>query len=71
MTGDDDHLQQLVRSALPRAADQVPARDLWPLVVGRVQTHEGWSWLDLSLVAIVTVVLLMFPRWLFLLAYHL
>jgi hypothetical protein len=70
MTGDDG-LQELLRAALPRAADQAPARDLWPLVMNRVQARVGWSWLDLSLAAVVTIVLLMFPPWLFLLAYHL
>jgi hypothetical protein len=68
---DDDSLKQLLRSALPRAADREPSRDLWPLVVNRVQARAGWSWLDVSLAAGVTVVLLMFPGWLFLLAYHL
>ena len=68
---DDEGLQQLLRSALPRAADHGPARDLWPLVVNRVQARVGWSWLDVSLAAVVTIVLLMFPGWLFLLAYHL
>ena len=70
MTG-DDRLQQLLRSALPRAAAQAPSRDLWPLVVNRAQARVGWSWLDVSLATFVTIVLLMFPRWLFLLAYHL
>ena len=70
MTGDDG-LQQLLRSALSRTVDQAPSRDLWPLVVHRVQARVGWSWLDVSLAAVVTIVLLMFPGWLFLLAYHL
>ena len=70
MTGDDG-LERLLRAALPRAADQKPSRDLWPLVVNRVQARVGWSWLDVSLAALVTAVLLMFPGWLFLLAYHL
>jgi hypothetical protein len=70
MTGDEG-LQHLLRSALPRAADQAPARDLWPLVVNRVQARVRWSWLDVGLAGVVTIVLLMFPRWLFLLAYHL
>ena len=70
MTGDEG-LQHLLRSALPRAADRKPSRDLWPLVVNRVQARVGWSWLDVGLAAGVTVVLLMFPGWLFLLAYHL
>ena len=70
MTGDES-LQHLLRSALPRVADQAPARDLWPLVVNRVQARVRWSWLDVGLAGVVTIVLLLFPRWLFLLAYHL
>jgi len=70
MTGDDG-LERLLRAAFPRAADREPSRDLWPLVVNRVQARVGWSWLDVSLATVVTIALLMFPRWLFLLAYHL
>ena len=70
MTGDDG-LQHLLRSALPRAAEGAPSRDLWPLIEKRVQARAEWSWLDVSLAAAVTIVLVMFPGWLFLLAYHL
>lgn len=68
---DDDRLQHLLRSALPPVADRGPSRDLWPLVASRVHASPGWSWLDLSLAAGVTIALLMFPRFFFLLAYHL
>ena len=68
---DDDRLRHLLRSALPPATDETPSRDLWPLVVNRVQARVRWSWLDVGLAGVVTIVLLLFPRWLFLLAYHL
>lgn len=68
---DDDRLQQLLRSALPAAADRPRSRDLWPLVSNRIQVRARWSWLDVSLAAVVAIVLLMFPGGLFLLAYHL
>lgn len=68
---DDDHLQQLLRSVLPPAAAQEASRDLWPLVVNRLHAPMAWSWIDVSLAAVVTIVLLIFPRWLLLLAYHL
>jgi RNA polymerase sigma factor (sigma-70 family) len=48
-----------------------PSQDLWPLVVDRIQAPRGWSPLDTSLAAIVMLLLLIFPGWLFLLAYHL
>lgn len=68
---DDGRLQQLLRSALAPAAGREPSRDLWPLIANCIQGRARWSWLDVSLAAVVTIVLLMFPSWLLLLAYHL
>ena len=68
---DDDRLQQLLRSALAPAADRTRSRDLWPLIADRIQVRARWSWLDVTLAAVVTIVLVMFPGWLFPLAYHL
>jgi hypothetical protein len=68
---DDRRLQHLLRAALPPAADHGPSRDLWPLVVSRIQAPMRRSWLDMSLAAAVAVVLLLFPEWLLVLAYHL
>jgi hypothetical protein len=67
----DERLQELLRAAVPPAAGLGPSQDLWPLVVNRVRAPRGWSQLDVSLAAIVVILLLMFPGWLFLLAYHL
>jgi len=67
---DDDRLQHLLRSAFPPASDREPSRDFWLLVGSRIQARMGWSWLDISLAAVVTLVLLLFPGWLSLLAYH-
>lgn len=68
---DDDRLTQLLRSAVPPAANAMPSRDLWPAVVSRSRAPVQWSWLDLSVAAVVLAALLMFPDWLWLLAYHL
>jgi hypothetical protein len=68
---DDDRYAQLLRSALPQAPGQGPSRDLWPLVVDRLQAPPRWSWFDLSVAVTVLVVLWMFPDWLWLLAYQL
>jgi hypothetical protein len=68
---DDDRLRQLLRSALPPPTGSSPSGDLWPRVLRRIETSPGWSWLDMSLAAMVAVTLLMFPEGLFLLAYHL
>ena len=67
----DDRLQELLRAAMPPAGDADPRRDLWPAVAERLERGAGWSMLDLGLAAAVTVTLLMFPEWLFVLAYHL
>ena len=68
---DDRRLQHLLRAAVRPVADGEPSRDLWPLVVSRVQAPMRRSWLDVSLAAAVAVVLLIFPEWLLVLAYHL
>ncbi len=68
---DDDRLQHLLRSALPRATGQGPSRDLWPLVAKQMQVPVEPSWFDISMAAIVAILLIMFPEWLLLLVYHL
>jgi hypothetical protein len=68
---DDERLEQLVRSALPPMAALGPTRDLWPLLLGRSQARITWSWLDVGLAATLAGVLLVFPRLLLILAYHL
>lgn len=68
---DQDPLERLLRSAFPPAEAQEPSRDLWPLIVKHSQASRGWSRLDISMAAVVAMVMLMFPDWLWLLAYHL
>ena len=68
---DEARVRKLLRSAFPPVVDQQASRDLWPLVVDRIQAPVTWSWLDIGLAAILAIVLLMFPEWLFLIAYHL
>jgi hypothetical protein len=68
---DDDRLQHVLRSALPRVAGQGPSRDLWPSVVNRLHAPARRSWFDISLAAVIPILLMLFPEWLWLLAYHL
>jgi hypothetical protein len=68
---DDDRLHHLLRSAFPPIADQEPSRDLWPLVVNQIHAPVRRSWFDISLAAVIAILLMMFPEWLSLLAYHL
>jgi hypothetical protein len=68
---EDDRLQTLLRAALPPTVDEEPRRDLWPLVASRIDAQPAWSWFDLGLATAVVMVLLLFPRGIFFLAYHL
>ena len=68
---DDERLEMLLRAALEGGTRRGPSRDLWPLVADRGPSPPGWSWLDLGIAAIVAVLLLLRPGWLWLLAYHL
>ena len=72
----DDRLKNLLRSAFPQADYQKPSRDLWPSIVDRIQAPAAkWSWIDLcvaaGVAAGVTIALVMLPKALLLLAYHL
>jgi hypothetical protein len=68
---EDDRLQRLLRSAFPRTTDQGPSCDLWPLIVNQIHAPVRRSWFDISLAAVIAILLIMFPEWLQLLAYHL
>jgi len=68
---DEERLRHLLRTAVQRTAVPSPSRNLWPLIVSRSEAPRGWSWLDLSLAAVVAIALLMYPGRLWLLAYHL
>ena len=68
---DDDRLRHLLRSALPPASGETPSRDLWPLVVKQMQSPAERSWFDIGMAVAVAILLIMFPEWLLVLAYHL
>jgi hypothetical protein len=67
----DEHLKNLLRSALPPTDDGVAARDVWPRLSERLDRTTEWSYVDLGLAAAAAVPFLVFPEWLWLLAYHL
>ena len=68
---DDKRLHQLLRSAFPPIGDRAPARDRWPQVVARGERPVAWTWIDLTVTAVIATMLLLFPEWVFVLAYHL
>jgi hypothetical protein len=67
----DERLSELLRGALPQTHDEHPGRNVWPRVSARLESSTSWSYLDLGLAAAAAVALVMFPEWLWLLAYHL
>lgn len=68
---DDQRLELLVRAALRPMPASRPTRDLWPRVLRRSQAPAVWDWIDLVAAAAAALALLLFPDWLWLLAYHL
>ena len=64
-------LQGLLQLAFPSATEHVPARDLWPAIVQRVESPPAWSWLDIALLAGATIGMLLFPSLLVLMALNL
>ena len=68
---DDDQFCDWLRSAVPPVDDTGPARDVWPRVTSRFDARREWTWLDMGLAAAIATVLLLFPRSVFFLAYHL
>lgn len=67
----DEPLKDLLRSALPPADRPGPSRDLWPQVVSRIEASPAWSWLDTGVAVAVIIALLVFPKALLLIAFHL
>ncbi len=67
----DDRFDELLRTALPPTSDSTAQRDVWPLLVERLNRRTRLSAIDLGLAAAAVIALLMFPEWLWLLAYHL
>lgn len=67
----DEHLNTLLRAALPPSANDGPRRDVWPRIAARLEERGRWSYVDLGLAAAVVAALALNPEWLWLLAYHL
>jgi hypothetical protein len=68
---DEELVRTLLKSALPRVDLPRPARDLWPAVMQRARVTPRWSLGDWSAAAIIVVALLLFPKWVWFVAYHL
>jgi hypothetical protein len=68
---DDNELTSMMRSACPPSLDLSPSRDLWPRVIERVHSGPEADRIDMALAALVAVLLVIFPEWVSVLAYHL
>lgn len=71
----DNDLRNLLRAAFPVPDSRKPSRDLWPSIVERLQAPAEWSRIDLcvaaGVVAGVTMALVLLPKALLVLVYHL
>ena len=70
MTEHDD-LRALLHQAMPPVQDRPPSRDLWPSVLARRPPSPSWTWVDLGTAAAIAILVLLFPRALWLLLFHL
>lgn len=68
---DQDLVRHLLKSALPPVPPVTSSRDLWPEVVRRSQRPARWTSVDSSIAAAAVLALLLFPKWIWFLAYHL
>lgn len=66
-----EHIRTLLKQAMPRLDDELQ-RDLWPQMLRRLeQRTTAVPWFDWALVALLLAVLLLSPRDIPLLLYHL
>lgn len=68
---EDRKLQEFLRRNMARA-DVEPKRDLWPLMLGRLEERaRRATWFDWALVGAALMWLLLFPKEISVLLYHL
>lgn len=68
---DERKLREFLRANMPRA-DAVPKRDLWPRMLRRLE-EPTWPalWFDWALVGAMLMWLVLFPKTISVLLYHL
>jgi len=69
--GNDQKLREFLKSHVPRA-DTEPKRDLWPLVLRRLErpAPRRVLWFDWALAGAVLAGILLFPKTVSVLLYH-
>jgi hypothetical protein len=71
MNSEYNKIQSLLKQALP-PVDPEPRRDLWPSALGRLQERSvAPAWYEWAMAAAVVLFLLLFPRAIPVLLYHL
>ena len=71
MDDNDREILDALKQSLPPVNPEL-ARDLWPDVLRRLDTHSlRVPWYDWVLIAMCASVFLIFPRLIFVFAYHL
>ncbi|HEX8711178.1 MAG TPA: hypothetical protein VF730_04840 [Terracidiphilus sp.] len=72
-TNSQDRMKELLRQALPPIDAGVgPGRDLWPLVLKRLDAHPATlPWFDWALLAGLLALAALFPAWIPVFLYYL
>jgi hypothetical protein len=71
MENDDKEIRAILKAAFPRV-ETVPRRDLWPEVLRSFdQRVTATPWYDWAMVALLACMLVLFPRFIPILLYHL
>ena len=66
----DQELIRLLKTAVPPTARHAPASDLWPVVEARVRARPKSSAVDIWIAIVTVLLLVLFPRAAWLIAYH-
>jgi len=71
-----EELRTMLRGAIPPVPEEEPGRDLWPLMLQRLERDQGqWfshvPWFDWALIGAAGAVLVFFPALIPALLYHL
>jgi hypothetical protein len=67
---DDEQIRAALKRSFPPANPQL-ARDLWPDILKKLNTRTAVPWYDWALMGLTAAMLLLFPRIIFVFAYHL
>jgi hypothetical protein len=67
---DDEQIRAALKRSFPPVNPEL-ARDLWPDVLKKLNAGTAVPWYDWALMGLTAAMLLLFPRIIFVFAYHL